>query len=334
MTRYLRPTGFGDGLPLAGGWVRFARVEVIEREAGRTRREVVDAERLDAAELARLTAPRAPLALAGGPMTFDTPRVMGILNVTPDSFSDGGRNLAPEAAAAAARAQRAAGADIVDIGGESTRPGAATVPLEVELGRVGPVLAALGGEALPISIDTRKAAVMSAALDAGAGLVNDVSALTHDPDALALVAARGCPVVLMHAQGDPATMQVAPAYDNVLLDVYDWLAARIAACVAAGIAREAILIDPGIGFGKTVAHNLALLSGLALFHGLGAPIVLGVSRKRMIAALGGAGEANARLGGSLALALAGLAQGAQLVRVHDVGATVEAVRCWLAVQRH
>lgn len=327
MTRYLRPTGFGNGQPLAGGWVRFARVEIIERGAPP---RTVDADSLDPEALAPFIAPRAPLALPSGALGFAEPRVMGILNVTPDSFSDGGRNLAPEAAAAAARAQRAAGADIIDIGGESTRPGAATVPVETELARVGPVLDALAGEGLPLSIDTRRAAVMARALDAGAGLVNDVSALTHDPQALALVAARGCPVVLMHAQGDPATMQVAPAYDDVLLDVYDWLEGRIAACVAAGIAREAILIDPGIGFGKTVAHNLALLRGLALFHGLGAPIVLGVSRKRMIAALGGAGEAHARLGGSLGLALAGLAQGAQIVRVHDVAATVEAVRCWQA----
>ena len=330
MARYLRPTGLGDGLVLAGGWVRFARVEIIERDGAGTRRRTVDAERLEPDELAALVAPRAPLALPSGALAFDAPRVMGILNVTPDSFSDGGRNLAPDAAAAAARAQRAAGADIVDIGGESTRPGAEPVPLTTELARVGPVLAALAGEPLPLSIDTRKAAVMARALDAGAGLVNDVSALTHDPAALALVAERGCPVVLMHAQGDPATMQVAPAYDDVLLDVYDWLAARIAACVAAGIARDRILIDPGIGFGKTLAHNLALLRGLSLLHGLGCPIVLGVSRKKMIAALGGAGEANARLGGSLGLALAGLAQGAQMLRVHDVAATVEAVRCWRA----
>ncbi len=252
---------------------------------------------------------------------------MGVLNVTPDSFSDGGRGGDP---VAAAKAMAAAGASLIDIGGESTRPGASDVPVADELARVGPVLAGAAG--LPLSIDTRKAAVMAAALDAGAVLVNDVSALTHDPAAMALVAARRAPVVLMHAQGTPATMQLAPRYDDVVADVFDWLEARIAACVGAGIDPAAIVADPGIGFGKTPAHNTALLANLAAFHGLGVPLLLGASRKAVIAKLAGDQSApSERLGGSLALALRALAQGVQIVRVHDVAETVQAVRVWQAI---
>ena len=302
--------------------MRFCRVAIIERGAAP---RTVDAATVDPAALTALTAPRA--AIAG--LTFDRAHVMGILNVTPDSFSDGGRHASPAQAAAAARAMAAAGASLIDIGGESTRPRAAPVPLAQELARVAPVLDALAGGGLALSIDTRKAAVMRRALAAGARLVNDVSALTHDPEALPVVAASGCPVVLMHAQGTPQTMQDAPVYGDVLLDVYDWLAARIDACVAAGVERSRIIVDPGIGFGKTLAHNLALLQGLSLFHGLGCPLLLGASRKQMIATL--SGDAGDRLGGSLALALAGLAQGVQILRVHDVAATVQAVRVRQAV---
>lgn len=253
---------------------------------------------------------------------------MGIVNVTPDSFSDGGRGGDP---VAAAEAMAAAGASIVDLGGESTRPRAAEVSEAEELARVAPVLARLSDAGLTLSIDTRKAAVMAAALDAGAAMVNDVSALTHDPAALALVAARGCPVVLMHAQGSPPTMQDAPHYDDVLCDVFDWLDARIAACVAAGIDRSRIVADPGIGFGKTLDHNLALLRGVALFHGLGVPVLLGASRKKLIGTLSSDAPVAERLGGSLALALHGLSRGVQIVRVHDVAATVQAARVWSAV---
>ncbi len=265
-----------------------------------------------------LVAPRAPIA----GLAFDRPHVMGIVNLTPDSFSD----ARPADPVAAARAMVAAGAAIVDLGGESTRPGAVDVPVADELARVAPVLAALRGT--PLSIDTRKAAVMAAALDAGVALVNDVSALTYDPAALPLLAARGAPVVLMHAQGTPATMQVAPHYDDVVADVFDWLAARIAACVAGGIDRRRIVADPGIGFGKTPAHNAALLRGLGAFHGLGVPLLLGASRKAVIPRLTGDGSAS---GGatrrvSLALALHGVAHGVQIVRVHDVAETVQAVR--------
>ena len=326
MTRlYLRPTGFGDGVKLAGGPVRFEQVELIRREGAVITRERVtldQAAKIAPLLLARLTAPRA--AIAG--ISFDRPSVMGILNVTPDSFSDGGAHADP---AVAARAMLAAGAAIVDVGGESTRPGAIPVALDEELARVMPVLDALRGASL--SIDTRKAAVMAAALDAGVALINDVSALTFDAAALALVAARRCPVVLMHAQGTPQTMQATPHYDDVLLDVYDWLEARIDVCVAAGIDHARVIVDPGIGFGKTLAHNLALLRGVGLFHGLGCPILLGVSRKAMIGTLAGGVVVGERLPGSLALALHGLGQGVQLLRVHDVAATVQAVRMWEAL---
>lgn len=276
--------------------------------------------------LGPLTRPRAPLAGLPG----DRTAVMGILNVTPDSFSDGGRHAAPEVAIAAARAMAAAGADIIDIGAESTRPRAAPVDLATERARLGAVVPGLAG--LNWSIDTRKAAVMADAIDAGAALVNDVSALGHDADALALVASRGCPVVLMHAQGEPATMQDAPRYADALLDVYDWLAARIDACVAAGIARDRIIADPGIGFGKDLSHNLALLRGLTLFHGLGVPLLLGASRKQLIARIAGDVAPDDRLPGSLALALHAAACGVQVVRVHDVAETVQALAIWRAAQ--
>lgn len=256
------------------------------------------------------------------------PAVLGILNVTPDSFSDGGRHAEPDVAVAAARAMIAAGAAMVDIGGESTRPGAPPVSEAEELARIGPVLDRLAG--VPFSIDTRRARVMQRALDAGATMINDVSALTHDPASLGVVAAHRCPVVLMHAKGPPATMQEAPRYADVVAEVEAWLAARIEACVAAGIARDRIVVDPGIGFGKSLEHNLALLRGLERFTSL-APVMLGASRKALIGKLTGAGVDD-RLPGSLALALHGAAKGAAWVRVHDVAETVQALTVWAAVQ--
>lgn len=320
MTDPARPAG---ALPLAGGWCWFDRAERLGRDG---RREIVAADDLPGDLIDRLTAPRAPLA----GLTLDRPRVMGIVNVTPDSFSDGGRFDGPAAAAAEGQAMAAAGADLLDIGGESTRPGATEVPAAEERARVLPVIAALRGVA-PISVDTRKAEVAGAALAAGASVVNDVSALGFDPALAPLVARSGAPVVLMHAQGTPATMQADPRYDDVLLDVYDALAARVAAAEAAGIDRARILVDPGIGFGKTQAHNLALLRGLSLFHGLGCAILLGVSRKRFIGTIGGAPEAQDRAPGTLALTLAGLAQGVQVHRVHDVREIVQGLRLWKAV---
>lgn len=310
-------------LPLAGGWCWFDRIEVLRRNGPA---EVIAAAEAPPQVLARLTAPRATLA----GLALDRPRIMGILNVTPDSFSDGGDHLAPATALERGRTMVAEGAAILDIGGESTRPGAADVPVPDEIARTAPVIAALAGVA-PISIDTRKAPVAAAALQAGAGVVNDVSALLHDPAMAGVVAMAGAPVCLMHAQGTPQTMQADPRYDDVLLDVYDHLAARVAAAEAAGIPRDRILVDPGIGFGKTQAHNLALLARLSLFHALGCPILLGVSRKRFIGSIGQAAEPKARMPGSVAVALAGVAQGAQVVRVHDVAETRQALALWQAV---
>ncbi|SDG85951.1 dihydropteroate synthase [Roseospirillum parvum] len=262
-------------------------------------------------------------------MALDRPLVMGILNVTPDSFSDGGDHATAEAAIAHGRAMLAAGADLIDVGGESTRPGAETVPPEAETARVVPVVRALAEAGAVVSIDSRNAATMGAALEAGAALVNDVTALTHDPLALPLVAEHRAPVVLMHIQGRPQTMQADPRYACAPLDVYDWLAGRLAACAEAGIPAERLLLDPGIGFGKTVAHNMELLSHLGLLLGLGAGLLLGVSRKSFIARLDPAEPPpKARLAGSLTAALAGLDQGARILRVHDVAETAQAVAVW------
>jgi dihydropteroate synthase len=311
--------------------LRFATAEVIERDGGSVRRRLLGAAGLmDAAGpdkqalLQRLSQPRA--AIAG--LTFDRPRVMGVVNVTPDSFSDGGRHGTPDAAIAHALRLEAEGADILDIGGESTRPGSGGVDLEEECRRVLPVIAALARRSRArLSVDTRKAEVMRRAALEGVHMINDVSALTHDPRSLETVAQLGLPVVLMHALGDPRTMQDKPTYDDVVLDVYDFLGARIAACERAGIPRARLIVDPGIGFGKNLAHNLALLGSLSIFHGLGCGVMLGASRKSFIGHLTGAGE-NDRLPGSLAAALLGAAQGVQLLRVHDVAATRQALAVW------
>ncbi|PZU11046.1 dihydropteroate synthase [Sphingomonas sp.] len=348
---YLRPTGFveapfghdGKVLRLAGGLCFFSAIEAIEVEDGRRiAQTLVPVERLedflaslpgDLADqgrgmLARIVAPRPPLQVGARTIRLDQPQVMAILNMTPDSFSDGGRHADPGAAAAGAARMLEAGAALIDVGGESTRPGATTVWEQDEIARVVPVIQLLAGGGAAVSIDTRKAAVMAAALDAGAGLVNDVSGLTYDGEAASLVAARGAPVVLMHHQGDPATMQQDPHYGDALIDVYDWLEDRIEAAVEAGVDRSRIMIDPGIGFGKTLRHNLAVLNGLSLLHGLGCPILLGASRKRFIGALSNEAPTEARLGGSVAVVLAGAAQGVQMVRVHDAFETVQALRVW------
>jgi dihydropteroate synthase len=328
-------TGGGDAsaaLRLAGRRdCAFALAEIIARDASGTQRRLVSAAALRAdrdprlAELvARLESPRA--AIAG--IRFDGPRIMGIVNVTPDSFADGGRYFDSEVAVEHALRLEAEGADILDIGGESTRPGAAPIDVEEECRRVLPVIGKLVRQArVPLSIDTRHSEVMRRAAAAGVRLINDVSALRHDPQSLAMLARTGLPVVLMHAQGDPRTMQDAPHYADVVLDVYDFLAERVAASEAAGIERGRLILDPGIGFGKTLAHNLALLASLSLLHGLGCPLLLGVSRKSFIGHLTGAPPSE-RLPGSLAAALTGIAQGVQLLRVHDVAATRQAVAVW------
>ncbi len=332
MTPYFRPIAHTDpvrppgALPLAGGWAWFDRAERITREGAR---EIVAAEAIPADLRDRLSAPRA--VLAG--LSFDAPRLMGILNVTPDSFSDGGRDADAAAAAARAEALVAAGADILDIGGESTRPGAAEVPAETERSRVLPVIAALKPRVTaPLSLDTRKAAVAGPALDAGVDIVNDVSSFTHDPDLGPLCATRGVPVCAMHMIGTPETMQHNPRYDDVVLDVYDALEARVQALEAMGFDRARIIVDPGIGFGKTEAHNLALLRSLSLFHGLGCVMLLGVSRKGFIGRIGQAPEADRRAPGSIAIGLAALDQGVQILRVHDVAETRQALRLWAAVR--
>ncbi|MFQ5535096.1 MAG: dihydropteroate synthase, partial [Sphingomonadales bacterium] len=265
------------------------------------------------------------------PVEFARPLIMAIVNATPDSFSGDGLFRRPDEAVAQGLKMVEQGADIIDIGGESTRPGAKPVTVDEELERVVPTIEGLSQCGKPISIDSRNAAVMNAALDAGAAIINDISALSHDPEALAVAAASGAPVMIMHCQGLPGTMQNDPHYDDVVLDVYDYLDGRIGACLAAGIERGNIIVDPGIGFGKTARHNFELLQSLSLFHGLGCPILLGVSRKRFITAPGARFNAREGVGGSLAAALDGLAQGAHILRVHDVAETVRAGKIWGAI---
>ncbi len=278
-------------------------------------------------QLALLSAPRPPWA------GFDLgrPIVMGVLNVTPDSFSDGGQWFDTERAIAHGRALLTAGTDIIDVGGESTRPGAVELPPEEEIRRVKPVVRALVESGAVVSINSRHKAVVGAALDAGARIVNDVSALTHDTGSAALIARRGVSVVLMHMRGEPQTMQRDPAYASPLIEVLEFLKGRIEACIAAGIPRQQIAIDPGIGFGKTVSHNLQLLSGIGSFHTLGCGIVLGVSRKSTIARLSKGEPPKARLPGSLAAALSAVQQGVQILRVHDVAETHQALAVWRAI---
>ncbi len=259
---------------------------------------------------------------------LDGPAVMGVLNVTPDSFSDGAEHLDAAAAIQAGRQMVNDGAAILDIGGESTRPGAAPVlPIE-EQRRILPVIAGLVGAGAPISVDTRNAATMAAVLDAGASIVNDVSALTHDPAAASLVAERGCPVVLMHMRGTPETMGGLAQYEDVVAEVCQELLDRITAAMAAGVRRDAIAVDPGFGFAKTAQHSTGLLRGLSALRRLGCPIIAGVSRKRFIGALSGAPDPRHRDAGSLAAGLFALQQGALALRVHDVAGTVQAVRVW------
>ena len=340
----IRPTGFVDSpfghdgkvARLAGGLNWFGLAELIKVDGNRrTSSEIVPVEGIEgrfdeamAADWARITGQRAVLQMGERTIRLDQPQVMGILNATPDSFSDGGAYADAAAAAEAGAGMAAQGAAIIDVGGESTRPGATAVWENDEIERVLPIIQQLAAGGNAVSIDTRKSGVMSAALEAGAKLVNDVSALTWDPQSAATLAGSGAPVVLMHHQGDPTTMQDAPRYEDALVEVFLWLEERIAAAETAGIARNKIFVDPGIGFGKTVAHNLELMNGLALLHGLGCPIVLGASRKRMIGALANEAPADKRLPGSLALAIKAVDQGVQVVRVHDVPETVQALKVW------
>jgi dihydropteroate synthase len=347
VTLYLRPIHFiespqqhdGASARLAGTMLWFSSVEVIQRSSSGNARSIIRvadwdeavAQLPDRARLlyAHLTSLRAPLQLGARTIRLDQPQVMGVLNVTPDSFSDGGQHSdSPERAAAAGIAMSAAGASIVDVGGESTRPGAPLVWEGDEIKRVSPVIDRLSGAGTAISIDTRKSAVMQAAVASGATMINDVSALLFDGQSVATAKALGCPVVLMHAASQSSDPHKGNGYDNILLDVYDWLEARVAAVIDAGIPIEKILVDPGIGFGKSLSDNLTLINNLSLFHGIGCPILFGASRKRMIGALSNESPADQRLGGSLFLAMKAVEQGAHIIRVHDVAETVQAIHVW------
>jgi dihydropteroate synthase len=342
---YLRPIGLlygaaadaavaeGVAMPLAGGPIAFAAAELIEGSPGSAKRQIFTARALAetydaglAELLKRVTAKRAPFA----GIALDRPVLMGIVNVTPDSFSDGGLFDSKEDAIAHAAELASAGADIVDVGGESTRPGSGQVEEGSELARVVPVVEGLKGLSAAISIDTRKASVARAAAKAGAKILNDVSALSFDPDSLTAAAETGLAVVLMHAQGEPKTMQDDPRYADVVLEVFDYLAGRIEAALAAGIEHSRIAADPGLGFGKTLAHNLALLAHTSLFHGLGVPLLIGASRKRFIKGIAGGAEPQSREPGSQAAAIVAAAQGAQILRVHDVAGSRQALGVWQA----
>ena len=344
MRTLLRPTAFVDSpfghdgkvARLAGGLNWFAAVELIAVDGHkRSSVELVPVEGIEsrfdddmAAQWDALTRPRPPLQLGERTIRLDQPQVMGIVNATPDSFSDGGQHGDAASAAEAGARMAAEGAAIIDVGGESTRPGARSIWEGDEIERIIPVIRQLAGGGAAVSADTRKADVMTAAVQAGARMINDVSALTYDARSAEVAASLNVPVVLMHHRGPPEVMQDDPRYDDALVEVYLWLEERIAAAVEAGVAREHILVDPGFGFGKTVAHNLELMNGLALFHSLGCPLVIGPSRKRTVGALSGEASVDKRLGGSIAFALKAAEQGAQIVRVHDVFESVQALRIW------
>lgn len=349
---YIRPIALadspqseeGEAIRLAGGMVYASRFAVIVRDSGK----VVSRARCSVGEIpqvlgalpddlaaegeaqwSNLSLAHPPLDLGARTVWMDQPQVIGILNVTPDSFSDGGAFMDdPAAMREQAAAMAEGGAAMIDIGGESTRPSAKEVWEGDEIARVVPAVEAVAAMGAAISVDTRKVGVMEAALQAGAHVVNDISALRHDPRALGFIADRGVPVILMHAPGDGPNPHESGDYGNVVLDVFDALKARRDAAIAAGIERGKIMLDPGIGFGKSLADNLALINALPLFHALGQPLMLGASRKRMIGALSHEAPAHQRLGGSLALAMKGMAAGCQLLRVHDVAETVQARNVW------
>jgi dihydropteroate synthase len=348
---YLRPVHFiespqhydGQTARLAGGLIWFSAVEVVARHGANTIRVIVPvcdweatleslskniAERA-ALLFERLTSARSALQLGERVVRLDQPQVMGILNLTPDSFSDGGKyGNDVDAAVSAAIAMASNGAAIIDIGGESTRPNAPVVWEGDEISRVSPVIRKLALSGTAISIDTRKAAVMENAIAAGASIINDVSALLYDDRATEVAAGSGLPVVLMHAPSQGSDPHKGGVYVDVVTDVFDWLETRIAEVEAKGISRDKVLIDPGIGFGKSLPENVSLINNLAIYHALGCAIVFGASRKRMIGALSNEAGVEDRLGGSLFLAMKAAEQGVQIVRVHDVAETMQAIRVW------
>ena len=340
MTSYLRPLAVvygpdavamiksGQAASLTGrNDLAFTQAQWIERHGTSVSSRIVSIEEATRHPLfAAITAPRPNF----GPLSLGTTIIMGIVNVTPDSFSEGGLYKDSQSAIKVALQMSIDGAAVLDIGGESTRPGAAEISIDEEHDRIMPIVEALAKTQL-VSVDTRKGSIMREALQKGATIINDVSALQFDPDSAAVVANAGSPVILMHAQGIPATMQHAPVYDDVVLDVYDQLQAHIAKAQEAGIKRSQIMVDPGIGFGKSFAQNLQLLHNLALFHGLGVGLLVGLSRKGFIGAITGEKTASHRLGGSVAGALHAASQGIQILRVHDVKQTVTALQVFRAV---
>lgn len=343
MARYLIPRGLISGpaatraveaglaLPLMGGPLAFAAADAIERAAGEEGRRraigLAEARAFVPGLIDNLAKPRAPWA------GFDLkrPLIMGVVNVTPDSFSDGGDFAEASAAIDHARAMLAAGADIIDVGGESTRPGAAPVALEDEAARVLPVVRALAHAGAVVSIDTRHASIMDQAVQAGAWIINDVTALTGDPESARVAAKSGAAIVLMHMLGDPQTMQQDPRYADVTCDLLDYFEARLAALSALGVERARIAVDPGIGFGKKDQHNLRLLDELAAFHMFGCPVLLGASRKSFIGRLSKGEAPKQRVAGTLAAHQMGFDRGVQIVRVHDVAEAFQARALWAAV---
>ena len=324
---------------LAGGPLAFNMVKVIFRQTGARHEDLLvpicmldkyvsDLSSFHQEEISALLKNITKARPTNDTLEFTRPLLQGIVNVTPDSFSDGGRYESKDIAIDHARALIKAGADIIDIGGESTRPGARNVTVDEELDRVIPVIEGLRDISVPISIDTRNQQVMKQAIKAGATIINDVSALSHDERSLDYVAGVNCLVILMHAQNDPENMQNDPQYDDVSLDVYDYLEKRLEICQNAGINSDRLIIDPGIGFGKTVEHNIELIANLSLFHGLGVPLLLGVSRKSFIGHITGEKNPDDRLAGSLTIGQMGYDQGVQILRVHDVRESQQAQDAW------
>jgi len=331
----------GQGWSLAGGPLSFSLCSVLLRDGDVVREAVagfgdlLDWSGEEGDEVARHVGGLLRRLGAACPdfagLSMDRPQIMGIVNVTPDSFSDGGQYFDPRHAIIHGEKLLEAGASILDVGGESTRPGSSEVDPDEEIRRVVPVIRALAEKGAVVSVDTRHAPVMGAAVEAGATIINDISAL-EGPGALQVAAKSGAAVILMHMQGDPKSMQQSPVYDCAPLDVYDYLADRVAVCLKAGIPKGRLAIDPGVGFGKTVEHNLQVMARLALYHGLGLPVLLGVSRKSFIGKLSRNEPAPQRIPGSLAAALAGFDAGMQMTRVHDVAETVQALAVWRGIK--
>lgn len=338
---YLNPVGFtagpardaalaaGASRPLGGGWVTFSAVETVTGATAQLgHASLEEAERLYPAEMEALTAPKPDFA----GMSLDRPRILGIVNVTPDSFSDGGDFADPAHAIDRAFALAEAGADMIDVGGESTRPGSDPTPVDAEIARVVPVISACAKAGLAVSVDTRRAPVMRAAIDAGARVVNDITAFTDEAASLETVAASDASVILMHMQGTPGTMQANPVYTLASRDICAWLASRVAACEAAGIPKSRICIDPGIGFGKTDIHNMEILARAGMFHMTGCAVLFGVSRKSFIGRIAGVPDPKSRLPGTIAATAIALARGVQLHRVHDVAEARQALAIFAALE--